>query len=41
MERQACWADTLAVGSAPFFEKFKPEEFSRRETETVEAASGM
>jgi putative transposase len=41
MERQACWTESLAVGSAAFIERFAPDDFSRRETEMVETASGV
>ena len=40
MGREACWTDSLAVGSAGFVEKFKPGDFSRTETEVVEAGGG-
>ena len=41
MKREACWTESLAVGSAGFIEKLKPADFSHRETELVEAASGV
>jgi hypothetical protein len=40
MKREACWTESLTVGSAGFVEKFKPADFSRRETEMVEAGGG-
>jgi hypothetical protein len=40
MKREACWTESLAVGSAGFVEKFKPADFSRRETQIVEAGEG-
>ena len=40
MKREGCWTESLAVGSAGFVEKFKPADFSRRETELVEAGGG-
>jgi putative transposase len=40
VKREACWTESLAVGSAGFVEKFKPAEFSRKETEIVNAGSG-
>jgi len=36
LERQACWTESLAVGSMGFLEKIKPLILSRRETEIVE-----
>ena len=41
LKREPCWTESLAVGSAEFLEKFKPEDFSRRETELVETAIGV
>jgi hypothetical protein len=38
MKREACWTESLAVGSASFIEKFKPTDFLRRGTEVVETA---
>ena len=40
MKRETCWTESLAVGSAGFVEKFKPADFSRRETRIVEAEEG-
>jgi putative transposase len=37
MLREACWAESLAVGSAGFVERIRPMILSRRETEVVEA----
>jgi putative transposase len=39
MKREPCWTESLAVGSALFVEKFKPADFSRRNTEIVETAT--
>src|SRR6266511_115404 len=36
LKRQACWTESLAVGSIGFLEKIKPLILSRRETEIVE-----
>ncbi len=41
LQREACWSESLAVGSASFIEKLKPSDFSRRETEMVETAAGV
>ena len=40
MKQEACWTEGLAVASAGLVEKFKPADFSRRETEIVEAGGG-
>jgi putative transposase len=39
--RQACWTESLAVGSAAFVEKVKPLILSRRETEVSEVSNGV
>ena len=39
--RQACWTESLAVGSAPFVEKVRPLILSRRETEVSEVSNGV
>ena len=39
--RQACWTESLAVGSAAFLERIRPMILSRRETEIVEAEPGL
>jgi hypothetical protein len=39
--RQACWTESLAVGSVSFVEKVKPFILSRRETEVIEAAEEL
>jgi len=36
MKRQACWTESLAVGSPAFLERMQPLILSRRETEIVE-----
>jgi len=38
--RQACWTESLAVGSLGFLEKVRPLILSRRETEVVETEDG-
>ena len=41
MQREPCWTESLAVGSASFLEKLKRWAFSRRETEMVETAESV
>jgi len=41
MKREACWTESLAVGSPGFLERVKPLILSRRETEIVEEESGL
>jgi hypothetical protein len=38
VKRQACWTESLAVGSQGFVERIQPLVQSRRETEVVAAA---
>jgi hypothetical protein len=38
VKRQACWTESLAVGSQGFVERIQPMIQSRRETEVVAAA---
>jgi hypothetical protein len=39
--REPCWTEGLAVGSVGFVERFKPADFSRRQTELVETATDV
>jgi putative transposase len=41
IKREACWTESLAVGSLSFLQKVKPLILSRRETEIVEESSEM
>ena len=41
VQREPCWTESLAVGSAGFVEQVKPLILSRQETEIVEAVEGV
>jgi hypothetical protein len=41
IQRQACWTESLAVGSIGFVERIQPLILSRRETELVQAAEDV
>jgi len=41
VRRDACWTESLAVGSVGYLERIRAENRSRRETELVEATEGV
>jgi putative transposase len=41
VKREACWTESLAVGSSSFVQRIEPLILSRRETEIVEAAENV
>jgi putative transposase len=41
LQREPCWTESLAVGSARFLEQLKPENFSRRETQIIESSENV
>ena len=41
LKREACWTESLAVGSVSFPENFEPEITSRRSAEVVNTADGI
>ena len=41
LKREACWTESLAVGSAGFVERIRPLILNRRETEIVEEQPGL
>jgi putative transposase len=41
LQRQACWTESLAIGTPPFLERVQPMVLSRQETEIVEQSPGF
>ncbi len=41
MKREACWTESLAVGSPAFLKRIRPLILSRQETEIVKEESGL